>query len=132
MAFEIREDELQAIALVPDVDLADLAIDLDLIPDAEINRRSLMTELIPRLLELARREGLPFSRWDGEDLEALPSAHREALASCMGWDSSVEGMLRAGKKIYKTYRKTRPRSQVPIFLPILLAALARHAAESPA
>ena len=128
MAFELLPSEVETISLLPELDLADLAVDLDLIPDAEIDRPSLLLEILPRLLELAAREGLPFSRWDQEDLEGLPEHHRAALAEIIGGPSDPASMLKAGAKVYKTYRKLRTRSQIPLMLPLLLPVLARYAA----
>ncbi len=129
MSFRLTEDDLASLALIQDRDLADLAADVDLMPDEVIDRRSLLEAVVPRLLELAMREGLPFSKYDAEDLEALPRVHREALAQAMGWRTSVGAMLRRGKKVYKVYRNERPSSQVPVMLPSVLPILARWAAE---
>ncbi len=128
MAFELLPSDVQTISLLPETDLADLAVDLDLIPEAEIDRPALLLEILPRLLDLAAREGLPFSRWDQEDLEALPVHHRTALAEIIGWPPDPASMLKAGAKVYKTYRKLRTRSQIPLMLPLLLPVLARFAA----
>ena len=129
MTFQLTEAELASLSLIQDRDLADLAADLDLIPDEVIDRRALLEAVIPRLLDLAEREGLPFSKYDAEDLEALPPRHREALARRMGWRTSVGAMLRGGKRVYKVYRNERPSSQVPVMLPSVLPILARFAAE---
>ena len=128
MGFELLPSDIDAISLLPETDLADLAVDLDLIPDAEITRKALLIEMLPRLLDLADREGLPFSRWDKEDLESLPEAHRAALAEVIGCAPDPDSMLKAGAKVYKIYRKLRKRSQIPLMLPLLLPALARFAA----
>ncbi len=129
MAFELYPADTEKIDLLPETDLADLAIDLDLIPEERIDRNQLLLEMLPRLLKLAEREGLPFSRWDQEDLEALPESHRSALAAVMGWPSDPKSMVKAGAKVFKIYRKTRTRSQIPLTLPLLLPTLARFAAE---
>ncbi len=130
MSYTLSDDELQALSMVPDKELAALAADLSLMPEAEIDRRALLEAMIPRLLSLARREGLPFSKYDAEDLSELPAEHREALARAMGWRSDVRSMIRAGGKVYKIYRKDRINSQVPLLLPILLPMLARCASEA--
>lgn len=130
MSYTLSADELQTLAMVPDKELAALAADLSLIPDEEIDRKALLEAMIPRLLSLARQEGLPFSKYDAEDLGELPTAHREALAKAMGWRPDVKAMLKAGGKVYKIYRKDRINSQVPLLLPILLPMLARYASEA--
>lgn len=129
MSFVLLDDELTSLNLIPDVDLADLAVELDLVPEEVIDRRALLEDAVPRLLELATREGLPFSKYDRDDLDELPEPHRQALARALGWDASVDGLLKAGAKVYKVYRRNRPKSQVPLLLPLLLRPLARHAEE---
>ncbi|MCP4804854.1 MAG: hypothetical protein GY913_02630 [Proteobacteria bacterium] len=128
MKFSLSSEEAAQVAFVPVGDLVDLAVELDHIPAAEIERSELLPELIPRLYELAQREGLPFSKYDAEDLDELPSDHRAALASAMGWGSGVSAILKQGAKVYKTYRD-RKNSQVALLLPCLLKPLARYAAE---
>lgn len=130
MSFVLQETELGPLSLIPDVDLADLAVELDMVPAEVIDRRALLQEAVPRLLDLARREGLPFSKYDQDDLDELPEAHRRALARAMGCDESVDAMLKTGAKVYKNYRRNRKTSQVPLLLPLLLKPLARHAEES--
>ena len=129
MSFELTPSEIKHLEFVPNKEFADLAADLSLIPDSDIDRKKLIEALVPRLLHLGRREGLPFSKYDAEDLDNLPTRHREALARAMGWSSSTRAILRAGRKVYKTYTKERMTSQVPIMLPLLLPILARHADE---
>jgi hypothetical protein len=129
MSFELTPSEIKRLELVPNKEFADLAADLSLIPDADIDRKRLIEALIPGLLRLGHHEGLPFSKYDAEDLDNLPTRHREALASAMGWSSSTRAMLKAGGRVYKTYSKERMTSQVPIMLPLLLPILARHADE---
>lgn len=130
MSFVLQESELGPLSLIPDVDLADLAVELDMVPEEVIDRRALLQDAVPRLLALARSEGLPFSKYDRDDLDELPDAHRRALARALGWDDSVDAMLKSGGKVYKSYRRSRKTSQVPLLLPLLLKPLARHADES--
>lgn len=128
MKFTLSSDEAALVAFVPVGDLVDLAVELDHVPDAEIERNELLGELIPRLFELAQRDGLPFSKYDADDLAELPSDHRAALADAMGWSADVKSMLKRGAKVYKTYRDKK-NSQVALLLPSLLKPLARHASE---
>lgn len=126
MKFSLSSEEAAQFAFVPVGDLVDLAVELDHVPDADINRLELLSELIPRLYERAQMHGLPFSKYDEEDLAELPRQHREALAEAMGWEGDVKSILKAGAKVYKKIRKN---SQVALLLPSLLRPLARHAAE---
>ena len=127
--FTLTDAEFAGFQMLPEADLADLAVELDMVPEAEIDARSLLSELVVRILERASAEGLPFSKYDQEDLEGLPQDHRAALAKAMGWPNDVKSMLKQGGKIYKDYQKNRRNSQVAIMLPLLLGAVARHAYE---
>ncbi len=129
MPFKLSPEELSHLELLPEADLAELAIEMDLIPEAEIDRRALVEALIPRLYEQAVGEGLPLSKYDRDDLVALPAADRRALAAAMGWPDDVDAMLKRAARVLRTYRKHRPKSQVRLLLPILLPALARYARE---
>ena len=115
--------------MLPDSELADLAIELDMIPGSEIKPKRLLSDIVGRILELAQAEGLPFSKYDREDIENLPKEHFQALAQAMNWPADIDGFLKKGRKVYKYYQKHRRRSQVAIMLPLLLGALARHAYE---
>lgn len=128
--FVLTDQERQGFEYLQDKDLADWAVDLDLMPAAEIDRIGLVEQLVPRLLKLAQREGLPFSKYDADDLNELPPEHRRALARAMGWKEDTRSMVKAGEKVWKVYRKNRPGSQIPLMLPVLLKALARFASES--
>jgi len=127
--FTLSDAEFAGFEMLPDSELADLAIELDMIPGSEIEARRLLSDIIGRILELAQAEGLPFSKYDREDLENLPGDHFRALARSMDWPEEVDGFLKKGRKVYKYYEKHRRRSQVAIMLPLLLGALARHAYE---
>jgi len=127
--FTLTDAEFAGFQMLPEADLADLAVELDMVPEAEIDARSLLAELVVRILERGKSQGLPFSKYDKEDLESLPEPHRLALAKAMGWPSDVKAMLKNGGKIYKDYQKNRRNSQVAIMLPLLIGAVARHAYE---
>ena len=129
MKFTLSTEEAAQVAYVPVDDLVDLAVELDHIPDQDIDRMELLSDLIPRLYELAQREGLPFSKYDAEDLAELPHDHREALADALGCSADVASILRRGARVYKRYTKNKKNSQVALLLPCLLKPLARHAAE---
>ena len=93
----------------------------------------MLSACVQSLRDLAQREGLPFSAYDGDDIAQLTQDQREALAKLCGVEpgqkeETIERMLKAGKKVYKIYKKHRRRSQIPLYLPMLLAPLARLAA----
>ncbi|MED5372339.1 MAG: hypothetical protein VX899_15065 [Myxococcota bacterium] len=128
MPFVLSDQEHQMMAFVSESDLVDLAVELDYVPEAQIDRVALLNALIPRILDLAEREGLPFSKYDADDIAELPQHHRAALANRMGWPADPSGMLKQGEKVYKRYRKRR-NSQVAVMLPMLISAVARCAHE---
>lgn len=120
--------EAAALANLPHSELVDVAVELDILVPARVERLELLGQVIVALEERARAEGLPLSAYDREDLEALPAAHRAALARLIGQSDDVEAILKAGAKVSKRYRSARPRSAVVLLLPSLLAPLARWAA----
>lgn len=121
--------ELAIFQNIPETDLVDLIADLDVAVPNVVVREELLDLALDRIAQRARAEGLPFSKWDREDLEALPVAHLRALADTCGATGSVAGMLKAGGRVYKRYQKERPGSPVALLLPVLLAPLARRLAE---
>lgn len=129
MVFALSSAELQIVSYISELDLVDLAVELDYVPEAQIDRAQLLGSLIPRLVELAEREGLPFSKYDLDDLCDLPQPHRSALAMRMGWSESPAAMLRKGERVYRSYRSSRRNSQVAQLLPTLLPIVARCAHE---
>lgn len=130
MTFSLTTDERQTLQNMPEGDLADLAMEVAVVLDEVINRESLLLQILPRLVELGRQErGLPLSDYDLDDLTELPSAHRAALARALGWPEDPAGMVKHGKKVYKSYERSRPGSAVTLLLPALLRPLARFAAE---
>ena len=129
MPATLSSEEIQVLANIPEGDLIDLAAELDVAIPEQIDRVALTVTVLERLAALGEQEGLPLSDYDRDDLEALPVDHRRALAGLLGVPADVSGMLKAGKKVYKIYRKTRPRSQVALLLPMMLGPLARFVAE---
>jgi hypothetical protein len=98
----------------------------------EIDLSGLLSACIRNLASLAKAEGLPFSHYDREDLENLTDVQRGAIARLNGVDTKLDSkqqidrLLKTGKKNYKVYKKTRPSSQIPMYLPMLLTPLARY------
>ena len=128
-SFVLTPTELAVCENLPEDSLIELAAELNLLIPESISRSALLADAIERIAALARREGLPFSRYDRDDLEALPKAHMEALARLCGSRPTINGMLKGGQKVYKTYMRQRPQSPIAMMLPMLLIPLARYAAE---
>jgi hypothetical protein len=129
MAFALTDEEYRLVEFLPEEDLVDLAVELDIPVGEVIDRRSVLDLCAVAFGELAKREGLPFSDYDREDLELLPASHRAALARQIGVSDSVDAILKAGRKLYKVYRRSRERSQVPMVLPSMLGPVCRNLAE---
>ena len=132
MSFALTDDEWTLLSGVPVGDLVELAVELDLVAPKEIDRRALLEQCIPLVVERAREEGLPFSKWDRGDLEDLSQAHLTAIGRLQGLNGqvSVDAVLRAGRKVYRQYQKHRRHSAVALLLPSLLTAVARASLES--
>jgi len=120
--------ELAVFTHVPETDLVDLAVDLDIPVGEKISREGLLDQAVQALARLARRDGLPLSAYDEPDLRELSPEHLGALAQAMGVNHTVQAVMRAGRKVFKRYRRDRSRSQIPLMLPMLLSAVARHLA----
>jgi hypothetical protein len=128
----LTPQELAMFDHAPEDDLVDLAIELDVVVPDDIVRAQFLNAVVRNLRDLAAREGLPLSPYDAEDLQDLPPEHLDALARLCSLTpgkkaETIELLLKAGKKVYKVYRKQRSRSQVPMYLPMLLSPLARLA-----
>lgn len=128
MATFYTEAELGLYANLPETDLVDLAIELDIPVGESISRQELLEAVIPQLADLAAREGLPFSRFDLEDLQALPREHLAALARVLRVSPEPGAIVKAGEKLYRTYQNKRQRSQIPLVVPMMLPTLARFLA----
>lgn len=120
--------EAAALANLPHSELVDLAVELDILVPAQIDRLQLLENVLACLVVRARAEGLPLTPYDRDDLAELPPADRAALARLLGHPDDIEAILKASEKVCKRYRKERPRSAVALLLPSLLAPLARWAA----
>lgn len=130
MPFSLTADERQSLQNMPEGDLADLAMEVAVVLDEVINRETLLLQILPRLVDLGRKErGLPLSDYDLDDLAELPPAHRAALARELGWPEDPAGMVKQGKKVFKCFERYHPKSAVTLLVPSLLRPLARFAAE---
>ena len=100
----------------PEDDLVDLAIDLDVPVPEEIDLAGMLDSIVRNLADLGKREGLPFSRYDQEDLEQLEQTERSAIAKLNGVDPSadvdtqISGLLKTGAR---STRRTERRGQSP-------------------
>jgi len=124
-------DERKQLDPIPESDLVELVVELDILIPESLSRDGLLELAVQGLTALAHREGLPFSAYDKDDLLALDDEHRAALAKACGAENNIESILKEGKNVYKTYRKHRSKSQVAMLLPMFIPPLARYIASEP-
>ena len=129
--FSLNPKELDICSRLPENILVELAVELDLVVPEHIEVHELLEMTIVRLATLARQEGLPFSEYDRDDLEALSDEHLVAICQLCQCKPSVKALIRAGRRVYRIYRKQRPGSQVPFMVPLLVGSLAQYALETP-
>jgi hypothetical protein len=127
----ITEEEWSTLQNITEDTLVEMAADLSLLIPPEIDRRTLCEECINGIVRRARKEGLPFSKYDQEDLELLSQVHRDAIARLQGLrpGASVSKIIKTGAKVYKLYLNNRPDNPVAMMVPTLLPAIARRASE---
>ena len=82
----LTPEELSMFQNLPEEELVDLAIDLDIPVPEEIDLVGMLNAVILHLAELGEREGLPYSSYDAEDLEALDEYELRAIANLNGID----------------------------------------------
>ena len=126
----INDQEWQLLKAIPEGMLVDLAADLDICPPEHIDRRALFEQCVVAIVERGRQEGLPFSKYDREDLEALSPPHLTAIGRLQGIQGqvTVDEVMRVGGRVYKFYQRSRPDNPLALMLPSLLSAVARGAA----
>ena len=89
---------------------------------------ALIHKCVDALLDRAASEGLPLSKYDAEDLAALPETHLQALGEHMGLRRvTVRAMLRQGARTWRIYNKRGSKSPTALLVPLFLAPLARAA-----
>ena len=124
----LTPEERLLVTNIPEVELAELAAELSIAVPDRIDPPALAARCIVAMAQLARTEGLPFSRYDRADLESLDPGQLRALADLCGYPPTIDGMLKSGGKVYKSWRRSRPRSPIALLLPSLISPLARFAA----
>ena len=126
----VNDAEWTVLQGLPEEDLIALAVEMDIVVPERIEGRALLDRCVPAMLERGRAEGLPFSKYDVEDLQALPPELLRAIGQVQGLngDVTVAAVLKAGKAVYKRYRRTGRGSAMALMVPLLLPTLARAAA----
>jgi hypothetical protein len=131
MAATLTPDERQLLAQVPTSDLAEMATELDILLDAQIDREALLAQCVEAIVERAPTHGIVLSKYDAEDVEDLPAQWREALGRVVGIKGPVTttALLKAGDRAWKALQKSRPRSTLGMLMPLLLRPVSRFAHE---
>jgi hypothetical protein len=120
--------EITMFQAMPEADLVDLAVELDLTVGEEVSVEALVGHAIDAVAALGKREGLPFTEYDVEDLAALPAPWLAALARLLAVSATPAAIVRGSARACRSY-KHRTRSQIPLWLPMLLPMLARNLAD---
>lgn len=127
LSFTFTDAEYAPLAALPVESIVDLAAELDLLVPESIDRRALLRDSVLKLVVHADTHGLPFSKYDADDLAQLHRDDLAAIASLQGTRATVAAIVRHGQKVYKTYANRRSDHPIPLMLPMLLTAVARAA-----
>ncbi len=133
MAFELTHAEWKLLSSLPTNDLVQLAGELNILIPSYINRKSLLGRCVPLIVERGRKMGgLPLSKYDKDDVEALNREQLAALAALQGIRGrpTVAAVLRVGARVHKASQKaSMGNDPVAYMVPILLGPIVRHAME---
>ena len=126
---KLTDEEYLPLSTLPIETVVDLAAELDILAPENIDRRALLNTCITALVVHSRQHGLPFSKYDSEDLQALSSQDLQAIGRLQGLSGrvTVPAILRRGARVYRTYQSRRADHPIPLMLPMLLTAVARAA-----
>ena len=80
----IRNEDFHLIQAIPERDIVEMAVDLDILVPEKIDRVDMIERCILAILERGRSEGLPFSHYDKDDLETLGENDLRSLGACIG------------------------------------------------
>ena len=125
----LTDEEYEPLRGLPVESIVDLAAELEIVAGEEIDRRDLLERCVVAFVAHAQREGLPFSKYDADDLEALTQDDLVAIGRLQGLSGriTVRAVLKQGQRVYKTFQNRRGDHPIPLMLPMLLTAVARAA-----
>lgn len=127
-----REMELlRRVAQVQEEDLVSFCIEFDLVPDEPFRVDDVVDRVFEALVDRARVEGLPISRYDAEDLSGFAPGPLAAFAAGLGvktrpGDDSADIIADIVLRMRRATRRLPRNSQIPFFLPYFLPALVRY------
>lgn len=127
-AFELTDDEWALLANVPKADVVEFAIELDVLVPADPDNRELFLLTIPKVLDRVRADGLPFSKYDADDVGALSPELLATAAALQGTKATAAAVLRAGDKVRRTRERAVPGHDPYLYmLPMVLKPVLRLA-----
>ena len=125
----IQSADIELLQAIPERDLVEMAIDLEIRVPEQIQRMDMITQCILAIVDRAKMEGLPLSQYDKDDLEALNMADLKAIGELLNLAGppSIDKILKKGRKVYKMYQRYRPDNATALLIPTLLPLIARAA-----
>lgn len=127
MGFDLTDAEYAPFDAFPLDGIVDLAAELEIVPPEAIDRRALLAQCVVALVAHGRANGLPFSKYDADDLGALSPDDLASIARLLGVSATVPAILKHGERVYRTFQTRRSDHPIPLMLPMLLSAVARAA-----
>lgn len=131
MGFTLTDAEWEHLAVLDNEigheQFVELAGELEIVAEANINGRALISRCVESIVERAREEGLPLSKYDRDALSELPPELLASIAALQGVRGapSIDVVIKSGRRVYRRYQRHRPHSAVALLLPSLLTAVAR-------
>jgi len=125
----IQPSDYPLLQAIPERDIVEMAIDLDILVPEKIDRMQMLERCVLAIVARGQAEGLPFSQYDQDDLEDLQPMELKAIGSLnrINEPITVAKILKKGRKIYKSYQKHRPDNPTALLIPTLLPIIARAA-----
>ena len=124
----ITESEWAVLQNMPELDLVELAIELDLRVPAKIDHRALWDQSLNVIVEFVRQHGVPLTKFNVSDLEELKEIERTAIAQLLGLKEGapISAIIRAGVRVQKRLKRKQNITYLTIAIPLLLSAIARN------
>ena len=127
-------DLLRRVSEVQEEDVVGFCIEFDLFPSENFKIDDVVDHIFEALVERAKGDGLPISKYDADDLGRFDRAQLVSFAAALGVrakaDASkgevIDGIIRGMRR---TCRRLPRKSQIPMFLTYFLPALVRHFSE---
>ncbi len=124
-------DLLRRIAEAQEPELVGFCIEMDQIPGEHFSIDDFVAPLFDGLVDMARSEGLPLTKYDADDLSRFDERQLAAFANALGvranpGDGKAAIIGNLVSKMRRVGRRLPSKSQIPIFLTYFLPALVRH------